>query len=100
MNILGFGWDVCSFVPKRAGYHQVCAISVASDGNIVDATLSEEHLNIGLMRLWVEIVDEEDGEADFLSDDHRGYFGVASKRAGVHTGNVSAHAPVPESVFD
>lgn len=41
LNISWFGWRVTFIVPKRACNHQIRAVSVACDGDIMHAALTQ-----------------------------------------------------------
>lgn len=76
-----FGRFIGIVVPQPAGDHEVGAVPIACDGDVVYAALSQEHLDVGFVRLRVEVVDEKDGEVDLFSHDHGGDFGVPAHGA-------------------
>ncbi|MPM82669.1 hypothetical protein SDC9_129731 [bioreactor metagenome] len=58
----------------------------------MNTTLAQEHHNIGFVRLWVQVVNQEYGEIDLFAYYHGGNFGITAHRAGVHAANVGKHA--------
>ena len=89
-----FGRGVGVLLPERARKHEIGARQIACDGDVVYAALAQEHLNVGFVRLRVEIVDEKDGKIDFFSHDHGGDFGVAAHRSGMHALDIARYAVV------
>lgn len=87
-------------VPQGARDHEVGAVAIAGDGDIVDAALAQKHLYVGFVWLWVEVVDEEYGHVDFFADDHGGDLGVTAHGTGMHAGDVACHAVGFECVTD
>ena len=54
----------------------------------MDTALAKQHLDIGLVRLWVQVVDQEHGKIYFLSYYHCCNFGISTQRTGMHTGDI------------
>lgn len=72
---------VVGISPEFAGNHQVGAYAVACDRHVVEATLPQEHLYVGFVRLRVEVVYEEYCKIDFVSHYFCRYFRIAAHRA-------------------
>ncbi len=54
----------------------------------MDTALAKQHLNVGLVRLRVQVIDQEYGKVYFLPHDHRSDFSISTQRAGVHAGDI------------
>lgn len=81
------GWHVRIIVPKGTRDHEVGTVTVAGNGHVVHTTLAEEHLDVRLMRLGIEVVNEEDGEVDLLANNHRSNLGITTEGTRMHAGN-------------
>ena len=96
---LGRG-GVFGISPECAGNHEVGTGTVAGDGYVVKAALAQQHLYVGLMRLCVEIVDEEHGQIHLMAYYKSRYFRIAAHGAGVHALDIGAYTGGVESLSD
>ncbi|MPN40447.1 hypothetical protein SDC9_187984 [bioreactor metagenome] len=66
----------------------------------MDTALAQKHHNIGFVRLWIEVVNQEYGEIDLFAYHHGCNFGIAAHGAGVHAANVGKHALFVQRIAD
>ena len=76
--VTGRGRFVAVVFPQRAGDHQIGTVPVTRDGDVVHTALPQQHHDICLVRLRVEVVDQENGKVNLLAHHHGGNLGIAA----------------------
>ena len=60
--------------------------------------LTKQHLDVGFVRLRVQVINQKNGKVNFLADNHCSNFGITSKRTRVHTFDVSMNPQETEEL--
>jgi hypothetical protein len=57
----------------------------------MNTALAKQHLDVGLVRLRIQVVYQKDRQIDLLTDNHSGNLSIASHRTGMHASNIRVH---------
>lgn len=66
----------------------------------MQTTLTQKHLNIGFMWLWIKVIDKKHGQVNLIAHHFGGNLGISTHRTGIHALDIGIYSSLFESLCD